>query len=145
MTLNAVKECPVASPGRQEPQAASFESCEEMDMPLGADHSLAQRPQAMQSGASGPKTLTASALRRQTQMQPLTVEEKLKRALDDGVAEVLAALEESGRGDAIVLFTADNGPDETVSNAGDSGRYKGAKATLHEGGIRVPTILRWLR
>ena len=65
------------------------------------------------------------------------------KALDDGVAEVLAALQESGRGDAIVLFTADNGPDETVSNAGDSGRFKGAKATLHEGGIRVPSILRW--
>ncbi|MCH2160765.1 MAG: sulfatase-like hydrolase/transferase [Phycisphaerales bacterium] len=65
------------------------------------------------------------------------------KALDDGVAEVLAALEDSGRGDAIVLFTADNGPDETVSNAGNSGRFKGAKATLHEGGIRVPTILRW--
>ena len=65
------------------------------------------------------------------------------KALDDGVADVLAALARSGREDAVVLFTADNGPDETVSNAGDSGRFKGAKATLHEGGIRVPTILRW--
>ena len=65
------------------------------------------------------------------------------KALDDGVAEVLRELKASGRGDALVLFTADNGPDETVSNAGNSGRFKGAKASLHEGGIRVPTILRW--
>jgi arylsulfatase A-like enzyme len=67
----------------------------------------------------------------------------LVHALDDSVATVLAAIESAGRGDAIVLFTADHGPDTTVSNAGDAGRWSGGKHGLREGGTRVPTALRW--
>ena len=67
----------------------------------------------------------------------------MMKALDDGVARVLSALESSGRDNVVVIFTADNGPDETVSNAGSSGRWKGGKHGLAEGGTRVPSILRW--
>ena len=67
----------------------------------------------------------------------------MMKALDDGVARVLSALEDSGRENVVVIFTADNGPDETVSNAGSSGRWSGGKHGLQEGGTRVPSILRW--
>jgi arylsulfatase A-like enzyme len=67
----------------------------------------------------------------------------LVHALDESVDTVLAALESAGRGDALVLFTADHGPDTTVSNAGDAGRWSGGKHGLREGGTRVPTALRW--
>jgi arylsulfatase B len=67
----------------------------------------------------------------------------LVHALDDSVDTVLAALESAGRGDALVLFTADHGPDTTVSNAGDAGRWSGGKHGLREGGTRVPTAIRW--
>lgn len=67
----------------------------------------------------------------------------LIHAMDDAVATITESLAAAGRGDAIVIFTADHGPDRTVSNAGDSGRWSGAKHGLREGGTRVPTVLRW--
>ena len=63
--------------------------------------------------------------------------------MDDAVATVMDALRAAGRDDAIVIFTADHGPDRTVSNAGDAGRWSGGKHGLREGGTRVPTALRW--
>jgi arylsulfatase A-like enzyme len=65
---------------------------------------------------------------------------KMVRSLDSAVGRVLAALRASGRErDTIVLFSSDNG--------GERWSYQwplsGAKASLNEGGIRVPNILRW--
>ncbi len=66
------------------------------------------------------------------------------RALDDGVGEVMAALAAADLDEnTIVLFLADNGPDMTVSNAGDHGSLRGAKHSLWEGGIRVPATVQW--
>jgi arylsulfatase A-like enzyme len=65
---------------------------------------------------------------------------RMVEALDAGVGEVLRALRETGQErDTLVLFSSDNG--------GERWSYQwplsGAKASLNEGGIRVPTILRW--
>jgi arylsulfatase A-like enzyme len=60
--------------------------------------------------------------------------------IDEGVGKVLAALDRHGiAGDTLVLFTNDNGG-ERLS---DNGPFFHHKATLWEGGIRVPCILRW--
>lgn len=60
--------------------------------------------------------------------------------LDASVARVLAALDARGvANETIVLFFSDNGADRSGSNA----PFRARKATVYEGGIRVPAILRF--
>jgi arylsulfatase A-like enzyme len=61
-------------------------------------------------------------------------------AVDAGVGKILAALDRHGLADdSLVVFTNDNGG-ERLS---DNGPLFHHKATLWEGGIRVPCVLRW--
>ncbi|MBO2448492.1 sulfatase-like hydrolase/transferase [Actinomadura barringtoniae] len=65
---------------------------------------------------------------------------RMVEAMDAGIGRVLKALRETGQErDTIVLFSSDNG--------GERWSYlwplTGSKASLNEGGIRVPNILRW--
>ena len=63
----------------------------------------------------------------------------LERA-DQGIGTILAALERNGIAqNTLVIFTSDNGGEWLSRNAPLAHR----KATLWEGGIRVPLILRW--
>lgn len=65
--------------------------------------------------------------------------EMLERA-DQGVGQILAALERHGLSrNTLVIFTNDNGGEWLSRNTPLFHR----KATLWEGGIRVPAILRW--
>lgn len=60
-------------------------------------------------------------------------------SLDRGVGRVLSALDEEGLAqETLVLFASDNGGVEPASNA----PWRGAKGSVHEGGIRVPCVLR---
>ena len=62
------------------------------------------------------------------------------RAMDTGIGQVLAALDDTGQaGNTLVWFLSDNGGDPNNRNAG----LKGAKGSLWEGGIRVQTYVRW--
>ena len=63
-------------------------------------------------------------------------------ALDDGIGKVLATLEANGLAEStLVIFMTDHGGD---SNYGGSNLpYRDGKATLFEGGIRVPCLMRW--
>jgi arylsulfatase A-like enzyme len=64
----------------------------------------------------------------------------MMKALDDGVARVLAVLDELGYAEnTIVVFTSDNGGERFSDMAG----LKGSKTELWEGGIRVPAFARW--
>jgi arylsulfatase A-like enzyme len=64
----------------------------------------------------------------------------MMKALDEGVARVLAVLGELGYADnTIVVFTSDNGGERFSSMAG----LQGSKTELYEGGIRVPAFVRW--
>jgi len=62
--------------------------------------------------------------------------------LDDGIGKVLARLKEHGLEEStLVLFVSDNGgpPSTTSSN----GPLRGGKASMWEGGIREPFVIRW--
>lgn len=69
--------------------------------------------------------------------------------LDHDVGRVLDRLRELGLDEnTVVIFTSDNGPhreggaDPAFFNS--SGGLRGIKRSLHEGGIRVPMLVRWI-
>jgi arylsulfatase A-like enzyme len=62
--------------------------------------------------------------------------------LDDGIGRVLTALEMSGlSGNTIVVFTSDNGG--KLKYGAGNGPLRADKTHLYEGGIKVPTCIRW--
>jgi len=63
-------------------------------------------------------------------------------ALDDGIGRVLGALKRLDlERDTLVVFLTDHGGDPTYG--GSNRPLRGDKATLFEGGIKVPCIMRW--
>ena len=75
-------------------------------------------------------------------------------AVDDGVGAIVAELERQGiRDNTCIFFQSDNGPSRETRNwldgrddpyyGGSSGRLKGHKFSLYEGGIRSPALLSW--
>lgn len=63
-------------------------------------------------------------------------------ALDDGVGRVLKALDRNGLArDTLVIFMTDHGGDPHYG--GSNVPLRAGKATLFEGGIRVPCLMRW--
>jgi arylsulfatase A-like enzyme len=70
--------------------------------------------------------------------------------IDRQVGRLLDKLDELGLADnTLVIFTSDNGPapvwDPGTANsgAGRTGPFRGVKASLYEGGVRMPFIARW--
>lgn len=81
---------------------------------------------------------------------------------DREIGRVLEAIDKAGLADdTLVIFSSDNGPEyplekrkrmdhaelgaglSTWYSLGSAGELKGAKRSLHEGGVRVPLIVRW--
>jgi len=64
-------------------------------------------------------------------------------AMDTAIGTVLNTLQTQGIvNDTLVLFTSDNGGDNTDS-AADNTPLRGRKGTTFEGGIRVPAAIKW--
>jgi len=75
-------------------------------------------------------------------------------ALDDSVGAIIEQLEQHGlRDNTFVFFQSDNGPSRESRNwldgtrdpyyGGTTGKLKGHKFSVYEGGIRVPAIMSW--
>jgi arylsulfatase A-like enzyme len=70
----------------------------------------------------------------------LAIYAKMVRALDQAVGQVLTVLDEHGIAEnTIVIFTSDNGGERFSK----TWPFTGQKTELLEGGLRVPTLLRW--
>ncbi|MBD3676507.1 MAG: sulfatase-like hydrolase/transferase [Planctomycetaceae bacterium] len=77
------------------------------------------------------------------------IEDKIRRefaamtiSLDDGIGRVLQALKQNRlEEETLVVFLTDHGGDPVYG--GSNVPYRGDKATLFEGGLRVPAIFRW--
>ena len=70
------------------------------------------------------------------------------RNIDRDVGRMLAHLKKLGlEENTIVIFTSDNGPHREGGHKADyfnsNGNLRGNKRDLYEGGVRVPTIVRW--
>lgn len=70
--------------------------------------------------------------------------------LDAYVGQIMDLLKEKGLDDnTIVIFSSDNGPHEEGGGDPDffgrDGKLQGKKRSCHEGGIRIPFIVRWPR
>ena len=62
--------------------------------------------------------------------------------MDAGIGRVLAALQRTGHAECtLVIFTSDNGG--SLHFGADNGPLRDGKGTTYEGGIRVPTAIRW--
>ena len=68
--------------------------------------------------------------------------------MDSGIGRILERLDAHAISDnTIVIFTSDNGPHREGGNNPDffnsNGPLRGIKRSMHDGGIRVPTIICW--
>lgn len=65
------------------------------------------------------------------------------KELDVQIGRLMQGIKDLGLDEnTLVIFTSDNGPSPAF-NGSRTGGMKGQKATLYEGGIRMPLILRW--
>ena len=79
----------------------------------------------------------------------VTIDDPLRRAfaakvagMDAGLGRLLNALDETGQaGNTLVVFMTDHGGDPVYG--GSNAPLRGGKATLYEGGVRVPCVVRW--
>lgn len=107
-----------------------------IDVAYNAPHWPFQRPDAPEAAADNAHPQRADGSLAGTRADYAAMVERMDR----GVGELLHALDRLGiAGNTLVIFTNDNGGEWLSSSAPLFHR----KWTLWEGGIRVPTILRW--
>ena len=80
---------------------------------------------------------------------PRTTYAAMISRLDKEVGRILAALEKAGVADnTLIVFSGDNGATHDAGGVdtkyfNSAGGLRGLKGSLHEGGVREPTVVRW--
>jgi arylsulfatase A len=99
---------------------------------------LGEEADAIQYGGEGVERPTADKLMRARYFGAVS-------QMDFEIGRLLTKLEKMGLVEnTLVYFTSDNGPEHRYDTSwGSPGPYRGAKGHIHEGGIRVPGIVRW--
>jgi arylsulfatase A-like enzyme len=115
-------------------------------VPLGAPRELVQKYKAKAAAltAQGPTTgRERNSKVRLVQNHPTYA--AMVESMDEAVGRVLDQLEKLDLADnTLVVFTSDNGGLSTAEGSPTSNLpYRAGKGWLYEGGIRVPTIMRW--
>lgn len=65
-------------------------------------------------------------------------------AMDAEIGRLVDGLRQAGElDDTLIVFTSDNGPTIGANTPGSAAPYRGRKASLYEGGVRQPLIVRW--
>jgi len=65
-------------------------------------------------------------------------------AADWTLGQIMETLDRLGISDnTLLVFTSDNGPREGINGHTASGKYRGSKGSLYEGGHRVPFLFKW--
>lgn len=65
-------------------------------------------------------------------------------AMDAEIGRLVDDLRQTGAlDDTLIVFTSDNGPTVGADTPGSAGPFRGRKASLYEGGLRQPLIVRW--
>ena len=80
--------------------------------------------------------------------RPRAVYAAMIQSFDEEIGRLMATLDELGVADnTIVVITSDNGPSWVggvdMEYFGSQGGLRGRKAQIWEGGLRVPTVVRW--
>lgn len=88
----------------------------------------------------GPHQAPADYLAKYEHLGNVGAQRAQLECMDVAIAQVLHSIEMKGIADnTLVIFTNDNGGTRNTSN----GPYRGFKSDYHEGGIRVPAVVRW--
>lgn len=104
--------------------------------------------EAGRNGGNGMEVPSDEPYSQEAWPQPQKSHAAMITRLDRDIGQVLALLQELDLADnTIVFFSSDNGPHREGGANPDffrsSGGLRGIKRSMHEGGVRVPLIVRW--
>ena len=109
-------------------------------IPFHIAHAPLQAKEADLGAISSVDVAKLAAANDKTSIEDKRIHAAMLHSMDDNIAAIRAELEKQGLGDnTIFVFTSDNG----AMAAGSSLPLRGAKHTIYDGGVRLPTAIHW--